>query len=131
MPRTSSSTYTSFGDYVALICTFYGISVSDLARASDVSRNTLLDNLGDGKSGPSKETTRKVWDAITTMTQHTDLHETLPISKEVFYTLAGYATPEQQEAAKPYVVALKYFVRRIQELEEENNDLRSQRRPRK
>jgi hypothetical protein len=134
MPGKLQGPHNLFGRGLAAICTLYGgISISELARRAGIAENTLLDNMSEGKSGPSAATLQQVWKVLDELSLQSPLRESFPLTKALVYGLAGRVTPEQQDDARKQLLVLEHYAdqeERIQRLEKENERLRSRRRPR-
>lgn len=135
MPTTPRGPFSAFGRWVRAFCRFCQIrSTSALAQQAGVSDNVLTENMREDGPAPTRATVDRVWSALEHASQESPLRATLPISKDLFYNIAGFGSPEQRERAEMYLLVLEYFAERedyIQLLEKEVEQLRSkQRRPR-
>ena len=135
MPRQLTGPFSLFGRWIVAMCDLYAIpSAFALAQQAGISDNTLTECMREGKPSPTRNTVEALWKAFETMGEGSPLSGSLYISKEIFYNIAGYSTPEQQEHAQVNLKVLEYFASRevrIQELEKEVEELRSSRhRPR-
>lgn len=134
MPGKLQGPHNEFGQCLAAFCILYGgISISELARRAGINENTLLDNMAEGRSGPSTSTLDKLWVALDELSQNAPLRASFPLSKPLLYTLADRSTPEQKTDARGQLDVLKHFANlqvENQQLKKENEQLRSRRRPR-
>jgi hypothetical protein len=134
MPGKLQGPHNEFGQVLAAFCILYGgISISELARRAGIPENTLLDNMAEGKTGPSTATLDKLWIALDELSQNAPLRSSFPLSKPPLYNLADRSTPEQKTEARGQLDVLKHFAdvqAENQRLKKENEQLRSRRRPR-
>jgi hypothetical protein len=97
-----------------------------------VSDNILTENMREDGPAPTRATVDRVWAALEDASQESPLRATLAISKDIYYNLV-VGSQEQRERAELYLQVLEHFAERedyIQQLEKENEQLRSRRRPR-
>lgn len=132
MPGTPRGPFNPFGRWIRAFSKFCQIrSTSALAQLAGISGNVLTENMREDGPNPTRDTVDRVWIALEDASQVSPLHPTLPISKNLFYNIAGFGSPEQQEGAELYLLVLEYFAERedyIQQLEKEVEQLKSSRR---
>jgi len=141
VPRTLTGPFNPFGRWIVAMCDLYAIpSAFALAQQAGISDNTLTESMREGKPGPTKNTVDRIWKALESLAADSPLRESLSISKEFLYNIAGFATSEQQSHAAMNLTVLEFFAKResriqqleqhIQRLEREVEELRMRRRPR-
>lgn len=134
MPTVPRGPFNPFGRWIRAFSKFCQIrSTSALAEMAGVSDNVLTENMREDGPLPTRATVDRVWLALEDASQESPLRATLSISKELYYNIAGFGSPEQRERAELYLQVLEFFAERedyIQQLEKEVEQLRAKRRPR-